>query len=295
METHQLFLFTLLSIAVIDLPQAEPLTGSRGGGGGGKCEPITIPLCGNITYNMTILPNLLGHTKQEQAGMEVHQFFPLVKVQCSPHLQIFLCSVYAPVCTIIGNPLPPCRSLCLAAQAGCEELMNRFGYEWPSNLACSNFPNFPDELCVGDTQNLDGAGKEESEDKNENQDRPMFGDGDSTLVRVDMGNTARLTCTVHGLGHMISWKKGEELISLGHFLMSDDQRMSVTKDFSSSTLTIGLVTQQDAGDYACTVDEQEPISRTFTIEISQKDSEMKPHSLTEIWLTYFLDLCLSLL
>ena len=59
---------------------------------------------------MTIVPNLLGHTKQEQAGMEVHQFFPLVKVQCPAHLQMFLCAVYAPVCTILEYPLPPCRS-----------------------------------------------------------------------------------------------------------------------------------------------------------------------------------------
>ena len=75
--------------------------------------PITIPLCAYIEYNMTIVPNLLGHTKQEKAGKEVHHFFPLVKVQCSAHLQMFLSS-----------------------QDGCEELMTKFG--------------FPARLCVGD-------------------------------------------------------------------------------------------------------------------------------------------------
>ena len=50
-----------------------------------------------------------GHSKQEDAGMEAHAFFPLVKVECSPHLHIFLCTVYAPVCTILEEPLPPCR------------------------------------------------------------------------------------------------------------------------------------------------------------------------------------------
>ena len=134
-------------------PRAQPLSGKRQPPGvtHGKCEPITIPLCANIEYNMTIVPNLLGHTKQEQAGMEVHQFFPLVKVQCSAHLQMFLCAVYAPVCTILEYPLPPCRSLCLAAQDGCEELMNKFGFQWPPNLNCNNFPDSsPDQLCVGD-------------------------------------------------------------------------------------------------------------------------------------------------
>jgi len=46
----------------------------------GRCEPITIPLCKDIQYNETIMPNLLNHPKQEDAGLEVHQFYPLVKV-----------------------------------------------------------------------------------------------------------------------------------------------------------------------------------------------------------------------
>jgi len=46
----------------------------------GRCEPITIPLCKDIQYNETIMPNLLLHEKQEDAGLEVHQFYPLVKV-----------------------------------------------------------------------------------------------------------------------------------------------------------------------------------------------------------------------
>ena len=152
-----LFSLTVSSLVVeaADLPRAQAHTGNRQGQGGqvthGKCEPISIPLCANIEYNETIMPNLLGHSKQEQAGMEVHQFFPLVKVQCSAHLQIFLCAVYAPVCTILEDPLPPCRSLCLAAQDGCEELMNKFGFQWPPNLNCNNFPDpSPDQLCVGE-------------------------------------------------------------------------------------------------------------------------------------------------
>jgi len=48
--------------------------------GGRRCEPITIPMCKDIQYNMTIIPNLLNHQTQDEAGLEVHQFFPLVKV-----------------------------------------------------------------------------------------------------------------------------------------------------------------------------------------------------------------------
>lgn len=115
-----------------------------------RCEPITITLCKDIQYNTTIMPNLLNHHTQEEAGMEVHQFFPLVKVQCSPDLHFFLCSVYVPVCTILDRPLPPCRHLCLSARNGCEELMNKFGFQWPESLDCNKFPAGPNELCVGE-------------------------------------------------------------------------------------------------------------------------------------------------
>ena len=96
------------------------------------------------------MPNLLGHHKQEDAGPEAHQFAPLVKMKCSPDLRFFLCSLYAPVCTILDRPLPPCRSLCENSRKGCEYLMNSFGYPWPQNFDCSRFPVYGgEELCVG--------------------------------------------------------------------------------------------------------------------------------------------------
>ncbi|XP_032807290.2 frizzled-2-like [Petromyzon marinus] len=116
----------------------------------GFCQPISIPLCTDIAYNQTIMPNLLGHTNQEDAGLEVHQFYPLVKVQCSPDLKFFLCSMYAPVCTVLEEAIPPCRSLCERARQGCETLMNKFGFQWPERLRCENFPvQGSENICVG--------------------------------------------------------------------------------------------------------------------------------------------------
>ncbi|KFD72034.1 hypothetical protein M514_00447 [Trichuris suis] len=115
-----------------------------------KCEPITIPLCQDIEYNMTIFPNLLNHAKQEDAGLEVHQFFPLIKIRCSADLKFFLCTMYAPVCTVLEEPIPPCRHLCLSAKNGCEMLMNRFGFQWPDTLNCEKFPE--EGLCVGENK-----------------------------------------------------------------------------------------------------------------------------------------------
>lgn len=123
----------------------------------GFCQPIAIPLCIDIAYNQTIMPNLLGHIHQEDAGLEVHQFYPLVKVQCSPDLKFFLCSMYAPVCTVLEQAIPPCRTLCERARQGCEALMNKFGFQWPERLRCENFPpHGAGEICVG--QNTSDSG-----------------------------------------------------------------------------------------------------------------------------------------
>uniref|UniRef100_UPI00358E07AA frizzled-2-like n=1 Tax=Myxine glutinosa TaxID=7769 RepID=UPI00358E07AA len=125
----------------------------------GFCQPISIPLCTDIAYNQTIMPNLLGHTNQEDAGLEVHQFYPLVKVQCSPELKFFLCSMYAPVCTVLEEAIPPCRSLCERARQGCEALMNKFGFQWPNRLRCENFPvHGSDRICVGQNHSDEASG-----------------------------------------------------------------------------------------------------------------------------------------
>ena len=114
-----------------------------------KCEPLTIPMCQGLQYNTTIFPNMLDHKTQEEAELEVHQFFPLVKLGCSDDLAFFLCSVYAPVCTVLASPVPPCRSLCKRAKHDCKDLMKRFDYKWPESLTCNRFPKLGEGICVG--------------------------------------------------------------------------------------------------------------------------------------------------
>lgn len=127
--------FVLCQVLVIVIGNGQRMSPSHE-----KCELISIPLCKDLPYNWTIMPNLLNHQKQEDAGLEVHQFFPLVKVQCSPKLKFFLCTMYAPMCTVLEKAIPPCRSLCNEARNGCGMLM--------SKLKCEKFPE--SGMCVGE-------------------------------------------------------------------------------------------------------------------------------------------------
>ncbi|XP_053299954.1 frizzled-7 [Pleuronectes platessa] len=122
-----------------------------------SCEPITIPLCTDISYTETIMPNLLGHNTQEEAGLEVRQYDPLLKTKCSRELKFLLCSMYAPVCTVLEEAIPPCRSLCERVKQRCEKRMNKFGFQWPDRLNCESFPD--GQICVGQNNSPDTGGR----------------------------------------------------------------------------------------------------------------------------------------
>ena len=93
-----------------------------------KCEPIAIDMCKGLPYDTTVFPNLLGHKNQEEAGRDIVTYHPLVRIECSPDIKLFLCAFFTPVCTVLDRPLPPCRSLCDSARRGCESLMASFKY-----------------------------------------------------------------------------------------------------------------------------------------------------------------------
>ncbi|NXO19468.1 FZD8 protein, partial [Oriolus oriolus] len=116
-----------------------------------SCQEITVPLCKGIGYNYTYMPNQFNHDTQDEAGLEVHQFWPLVEIQCSPDLRFFLCSMYTPIClSDYTKPLPPCRSVCERAKAGCAPLMRQYGFAWPDRMRCDRLPEqgSPDTLCM---------------------------------------------------------------------------------------------------------------------------------------------------
>ncbi|PIO62069.1 fz domain protein, partial [Teladorsagia circumcincta] len=114
------------------------------------CQPITIPLCKGIGYNMTSFPNSYGHEKQEEAGLEVHQFFPLVEYGCYQHLKFFLCTLYTPICQEnYDRPILPCMELCLEAKKRCSPIMQQYGFRWPETLSCESLPTMSEQASTG--------------------------------------------------------------------------------------------------------------------------------------------------
>lgn len=117
---------------------------------GGICEPITIPMCQGLSYNQTIVPNLLGHTSQREAASKMSFFNSLVETVCSADIRVFLCRVYTPEC-VAGQVQRPCRSFCEKAKKDCEGMMAVFGISWPYELQCNTFP---EEMCVSVSSTL---------------------------------------------------------------------------------------------------------------------------------------------
>ena len=77
------------------------------------CEPIKIELCRNIGYNLTSMPNLIGHELQTDVDLTLQTFQPLIQYGCSAQLNFFLCAAYLPMCTPkVNNAIGPCRQLC---------------------------------------------------------------------------------------------------------------------------------------------------------------------------------------
>uniref|UniRef100_A0A4X2K608 Frizzled class receptor 9 n=1 Tax=Vombatus ursinus TaxID=29139 RepID=A0A4X2K608_VOMUR len=126
------------------------------GRGWARCQAVAIPMCRGIGYNLTRMPNLLGHETQAEAAAKLHEFAPLVEYGCHAHLRFFLCSLYAPMCTDqVSTPIPACRPMCEQARRRCAPVMEQFSFPWPEALDCARLPtpNDPHALCMEAPEN----------------------------------------------------------------------------------------------------------------------------------------------
>ncbi|XP_071096666.1 frizzled-5-like [Haliotis cracherodii] len=116
----------------------------------GMCSaPTTLPpICADMPYNTTKFPNSLNHVNMEDAALEAHQFYPLIKVQCSSSFKFLVCSTYFPYCSPLVGTMPTCRHICEDSKRDCESLMNKFGFEWPIAFNCDQFPDQKDSVCL---------------------------------------------------------------------------------------------------------------------------------------------------
>lgn len=114
-------------------------------------------LCSGLGYNMTGMPNLGGNELQQEAEYYLRTFSPLIQYGCSPHLRLFLCSVYVPMCTEkVANPIGPCRGLCENVRSRCYPVLQGFGFPWPDALECTRFPvqNNHEHMCMEGPKDL---------------------------------------------------------------------------------------------------------------------------------------------
>ena len=88
--------------------------------------------------------------------MMMCSWVPLLNIRCHRDAQLFLCSLFAPIC--LDRPIYPCRTLCQAVQAGCESRMRNYGFPWPEMLRCDKFP-LDNDLCVGIQHGDEDSGK----------------------------------------------------------------------------------------------------------------------------------------
>lgn len=163
MNTPMVIIMILLAVSSRSNSQQFDLSDSSGSSSASssinsennKCEPLNaeiLQLCSDIGYNETRFPNFMKHKTQQEAALETALYLPLVRLNCSPALKRFLCSLYAPPCiTNYQQPLKPCREMCERARQGCEHYMKRFSFGWPDYIDCWRFPSVSsNEACVPD-------------------------------------------------------------------------------------------------------------------------------------------------
>ncbi|XP_003219482.1 frizzled-6 [Anolis carolinensis] len=112
------------------------------------CEPIHIPRCTAMAYNMTFFPNIMGHYDQYTAAIHMKPFLPLMNIECSPDVCTFLCKAFVPLCVEPARVIHPCRSLCERVYSDCKKYMDTFGITWPEELECNRLEDCDETAAV---------------------------------------------------------------------------------------------------------------------------------------------------
>ncbi|XP_048798316.1 secreted frizzled-related protein 2-like [Lagopus muta] len=112
-----------------------------------KCVviPKEMDMCHEIGYSEMRLPNLMGHTSMAEVVLKSTTWQHLVHTDCHPHVRMFLCSLFAPIC--LDTFILPCRSMCVGVRDSCAPVLACHGHAWPESLDCSRFPA-DEDMCL---------------------------------------------------------------------------------------------------------------------------------------------------
>ncbi|XP_023657602.1 secreted frizzled-related protein 3 [Paramormyrops kingsleyae] len=140
MFSYQMYISFLVLLCLVGIPRAAAA----------PCEPVRIPMCKSMPWNMTKMPNHLHHSTQANAMLAIEQFEGLLGTRCSPVLLFYLCAMYGPICTpeFQQEPIKPCKSVCERAKSGCEPVMKQYNHTWPESLACDELPVYDRGVCI---------------------------------------------------------------------------------------------------------------------------------------------------
>ena len=108
-----------------------------------QCQPLSATMCEGLGYSYVRMPNYFLDDTQREAEYKIKGFSQLVATNCSPTLRFFLCLLYFPPCVInMEIKIPPCRDVCEEARSGCEPVLTSFGFPWPMQMNCADFPAY---------------------------------------------------------------------------------------------------------------------------------------------------------
>lgn len=115
------------------------------------CEPISVPQCKSLPYNLTRFPNALDHLSQFEAAKNFQKYNSLIRTNCSKYLEFFLCTQSLPICMekeSLPHPVRPCRSVCRRVKKDCMSTIRRLGGRWPPEQDCDLLPERSAGVCV---------------------------------------------------------------------------------------------------------------------------------------------------
>lgn len=208
-----------------------------------QCTPIIEPICTEISYSQTGMPNLVGMQSQQEASKRIQDYSLFINIRCSHYVKLFLCSVYFPMCIpdkAVSSIVKPCRSMCLYVKQRCEQMMQQnLGSPWPDELNCDKFPEKnPRSNCIApDSFNLDEPEqKPEKDEVNELYQKWL------TLMGKSSGNQSPAIDILRKVGKLAGAKCLPSEINIGQSPnTSCAQRCHANVRFSSSDKTLANV------------------------------------------------------